>query len=1072
MVSVYPLPSGTPDYATAANMVAAQNDILSYVIQAMAGVVDQSICTQQQQLDSVARTLLSSACGRVSSNGRALAPVANALITQGTVACSESQLLLNRVTTDIVTGQPVDGSNPLSQPATPAILTEGPPLPGCVLAVLRPAQTQVQYPSGDPVADVSQNRSAAFAYNQVPGGQRTYFSVPSAAGPALGAGSFLVGYYDIPAQYLPVTSGANSDRLWVCPAAIPPPGTGQGGGSGTQVPLVQWYCGTNFAGSLVVFQQAGGITPEIYATYQSIKGPFATQAQAAAVCMGATPTPTPQPQPVEEWYCVTSTNPNGEQIWNVFQFDGLAAINATSWKYVSGPFPTQALAQANCTAVQEASKRISSCPAVALPNIPEWCSINVCNTIDAITAAVSGIGSIDIFRFIGAGTLDNPAPKGTWLGDLKDTPLVGNALYTIATTALCVLNGLANAAIIGPGPQTAAFALANGGGILVGMLEKYFSSGFTDLHRKFDYWADYQSPTVIPSVGEADTAFVRGYIDEKQWRCWVRANNVCDEPHRLIRDTQFLRPGWRDAERLSRIGLIEDEDRDSYFVRAGIGTERDRAMFRALYNAYPGFSDVISFMVRDVFDATVVEDAGLDLEFDQKYTGDAERLGSIAGLDRDTARLYWMAHWIQPATQHLYEMLYRLRPGKVPPYLEVTRDDVEKQLGINDIAPSWRDKLIEISYRPVSIRQARQFYQNYVIDKAAVESLYLDHGYVPDQAKAAADNEEVIKPRARAQLSRGWTVAAIAAAYAVGAMSDEEASDRMLGLGFDAAETEQMKRRAKIERQSSIQKRAESRSISSSWTVILKAYNTGSISRDQAGSFLKQQGWSDTSIALALNAEDVRSRQTVVQQAVRTVRQSYLSAEIGLAVAGQQLAAIGVAPPRVQEYLATWQLQLTGKRRVLSGQQALRLFREGLISRVEVETRLNLLGWRNPDLTYQVQEAINARNAAAAKVAAAAAKAQSVAAAQLAREVKAQQALVAQTQRRLCGMVPVERMVKWFGLRYVEMPWFLDRLNTCGYTQDAITGYVDEALAAREKADAAKQKAASKSSTGNGTATP
>jgi hypothetical protein len=1066
----FPLPEGTPDYAQAAQMVSAQQDILSYVIQSMAGYVDEQICTQQQLVDSVARTLMASACGRVSAGGRRIAPVADTLLTQAAAACSEDSIQINRAIDPLRrTADPAIALDPTVLPGTAPANAAMPP--GCTPVVHVTQQQNLLYPSGSP-DDVYQARSLAHAYSSTPGGLNAYFVVPSAQGPFLTGASVLVGYFDCPAGWRPVGAGASSSVLWLCPVNLPVPVPGDGGTPPPPpdtLPL-QWYCGLNFQGTWTIFSLRGGVTPEVYAQYTTIRGPFATEAQAAQNCSPPGQTPAPPPTRTEQWFCVRSRTQSGEMQYAALPFRDILHIAETTWEYVSGPYVDQEQATKSCQAIEGNLSSGFSCPTWKIPAVQEWCSTNVCDTIDAITAAAQGATRLDLFELLNAGTLENMGPEGTWLGLIRKLPGVGTDWANIITIVLCGISSAVNAVVTTTGPSIPAFVTANGVGMVVGMLERWLGTGFTDLHRRADYWADYISPTIIPSVGEADAAFVRGFIDEKQWRCWVRANNVCDEPHRLIRDTQYLRPSWSQAERLYRTGVIGDEERDLYYHRSGIGIPGERAMFRELYTQYPGFDSVITFMVRDVFDPDAVTNGGLDAEFDIKYTADAERLGNIAGLSRDLAKLYWMAHWRQPSTTELYTMLHRLRPGVVPDHLVVTHDAVARQLGINDVAPAWREKLMEISYHSVSIRQARQFYQNGVIDKDGVEGIYLNQGYIPEQAKLAAENERIVKRRALAQLFKGWTPAATANAYASGQMTIQEAHSRMEYLGASKDQIDQLTRRATVERNAKLQLRAQSKAITSSWSVILKAYNTGSVTRDQAVQFLTQHGWSDASAQLALNAEDVRSRQSVVSQAIKTIRSSYLSAEIGLAAAANQLAAIGLAPPRIAELTKTWQLQLSGKRRVLSGQQALRLFREGLISLTEVQTRLNLLGWRNPDLTYQVQEAINARNAAAAKVAAAAAKAQSVAAAQLAREVKAQQALVAATQRKLCGMVPVSRMVKWYGLRYVEMPWFLDRLNTCGYTQDAITGYVDEAIAAREKADAARDKAASKSSTSNGAA--
>lgn len=1094
---IFPLSTTQPDYSVAANLIASQQDILGYVIQTLAQYVDSVLGDQQQAIDSVTRVLQASARGRVAANGRRINPVVECLGTCAAVAVAEDSIQAQRAAASVgcpcptgVTPAPppttqsgiprgVDGGLGSATPAidiggagqTPVSLPPAALPPGCVPLALRDNQSLLLYPSGYPAQDLFSNRSAALGYFDAMGGLRTYFSVPSATGPTLVPPSVLVGYYDIPAGYVPYSSSPASPPTSLCPVnqtgpptPQPPPGT-----------TVQWYCARTRTGTFEVFSAVGVIPQAIRDAYDRIDGPFATEAQAKDLCFSTLPGSDPYRG---QWWCVRATDSLGLDIYNVAAFPSIEAVVAAAWEPFAGPFETKQQAEYAC------ANRIpnpteptptAKCPTFTLPSLPKWCSTSVCDTIDAITSAVQGAGTIDLFQAMGAGTKDNIGPEGTWLGNLRKVPFAGEPLYGFVTLVVCAANELANAVLVSTDSQLPAAIVASSAVLLTGFLERYLGTGFTDIHRRANYWADYQSPTIIPSVGEADAAFVRGFIDEKQWRCWVRANNVCDEPHKEILEAQYLRPSWSQAERLWRVGVINDEDLTRYYAHSGIGDPAERTLFRELYTNYPGFDTVISFMVRDVFDESAITAGGLDKEFSDKYTAQAEKYGEIAGLSRDLAKLYWMAHWRQPTTQELYTMLHRLRPGVVPDNLVVERSDVAKQLGINDIAPGWREKLMEISYHSVSIRQARQFYQNEVIDEPGVEGIYLNQGYIPEQAKLAAQNETIVKRRALAQLFKGWTPAAIATAFAAGKMDAAEVDDLLKYLGASKQQVDDLMRRAKIDRAGKIQLRAESRAITSSWTAVLRAYRSGSVDRLSAQTLLLQYGWSESSTQLALDSEDVRAKQRVVDQGLATVKQSFLTGVTTASAVPNLLSAIGVSQPRIQEYLVAWTLLLTPRRKMLSGQQALRLYSAGFLDETTVRSRLVNLGWSDPDLTLLVLEARRKRETAEARAAAAAEREKIQAASQLAREVAAQQRLLKQTQSRLCGMVSVSRMIKWYANRWISQSYLLTRLRYCGYTEDVIGGYIFEAEQARAKADEKAAEAdtatgsASDSATGNGT---
>lgn len=1079
---IYPLSTTQPDYAVAANLIASQQDILSYVIQTLAQYVDASLSNQQQAIDAVTRVLQASARGRVAANGRRINPVVDCLGTCAAVAVAEDSIQANRAAASV--GCPCEPPTapptaPSTQPgiprgvdgelgtAEPAIEIDGtgeqpstpsPPAlpPGCVPLALRDNQSLLLYPSGYPAQDLFVNRSAALGYFDAMGGIRTYFSVPSATGPTLIPPSILVGYYDIPAGFVPYSTNPSSPPTTLCPVnqtgpptPQPPPGS-----------VVQWYCARTRTGVQEVFSHAGLLPQAIRDAYERIDGPFATEQQARDLCFSTLPGSDPYRG---QWWCVHATDSLGLDIYNVAAFASEEAVVAAAWEPFAGPFETKAQAEYAC------ANRIPNptppgppvkCPTFSLPSLPQWCSTNVCDTIDAITAAVKGAGTIDLFKALDAGTRDNIGPEGTWLGDVRKITVVGESLYGFVSLVLCAIGETANAILASTDSQAPAMLVANSAALLTGFLEKWLGTGFTDIHRRVNYWADYQSPAIIPTVAEADAAYVRGFIDEKQWRCWVRANNVCDEPHKQIVEAQYLKPSWSQAERLWRIGAINDEDLTNYYAHSGIADPVDRTMFRELYTQYPDFDAVISFMVRDVFDPVAVAAGGLDQEFAEKYTDEAEKYGSITGLSRDLAKLYWMSHWRQPTTTELFTMLHRLRPGVVADDIVVTSEAIAKQLGVNDIAPAWRKKLMEISYHSVSIRQARQFYQNEVINEDGVEGIYLNQGYIPAQAKLAAQNETIVKRRALAQLFKGWTPAAIALAYAGGKMDAAEVDDQLKYLGANKQQIDDLMRRAKIDRAAKLQFRAESRAITTSWTTILRAYQTGSVDRVSAQSFLLQYGWSESSATLALDAEDVRSRQKVVDQGIRAVKQAYLTGVVTAFAVPTLLTSIGVSQPRAQEYLVAWTLLLTPRRKVLSGQQALRLYSEALLDEPTVRQRLANLGWADPDLTLLILEARNKRLTAEARAAKAAERERIQAAALLEKEIKEQQALLKQTQSRLCGMVSVSRLIKWYANRWISQSYLITRLRYCGYTEDVIGGYIFEAEQARNKVNAAAAKEA------------
>ena len=72
-----------------------------------------------------------------------------------------------------------------------------------------------------------------------------------------------------------------------------------------------------------------------------------------------------------------------------------------------------------------------------------------------------------------------------------------------------------------------------------------------------------------------------------------------------------------------------------------------------------------------------------------------------AGLPEEQARNYWAAHWELPSAQMGYAMFQRRI---------IDHETLVMLLKSLDIMPFWRDKLIEMSYNPLTRVDVRRMY--------------------------------------------------------------------------------------------------------------------------------------------------------------------------------------------------------------------------------------------------------------------------------------------------------------------------------------------------------------------------
>ena len=255
-------------------------------------------------------------------------------------------------------------------------------------------------------------------------------------------------------------------------------------------------------------------------------------------------------------------------------------------------------------------------------------------------------------------------------------------------------------------------------------------------------------PYSLPTQGEINAAWLSNEINIDQWRCWTRAIGNLDGPQEKIVSAARERPGVADWVTLYLRGKITRDELSSNLRTQGVVNETDTNRFLELADYIPSISDIIRFMVRDVFDPEVVQKYGYDNEFDQKYTADAEKLGRANGFTKEQARYYWRAHWNMPSNTQLYEMFHRQRPDKEGVVNPVTRKDVEDAIRVNDMSPFWVPRLVDISYRQLGRTDARRAYMVGAITRSDYVSSLRDIGFSQTDAERLSQSTVRAKQRA------------------------------------------------------------------------------------------------------------------------------------------------------------------------------------------------------------------------------------------------------------------------------------------------------------------------------------
>ena len=265
--------------------------------------------------------------------------------------------------------------------------------------------------------------------------------------------------------------------------------------------------------------------------------------------------------------------------------------------------------------------------------------------------------------------------------------------------------------------------------LIIGAFEQWLSADFGQLKQPLVYATDAMNPVMYPTAAEAMQAYVTGTINEEVFQLWVQQNNMCFEPYTTLIDASrtklapqtALMAYWRGE--LTKPDFIDELKAQGYMYKSQHDSIEKANKF------LPPVTDLIRFMVRDVFDKDKRDFYAPDVGFDKKWEKMQPKYGFMQGIDDPIAELYWRAHWIMPSTGQLYDFFHRSRGLPEGHKAKMGPVFLEQALQVNDNNPSWMPFLINSSYRILTRVDVRRAYRLGAIDQPEVRRNYRMRGY-------------------------------------------------------------------------------------------------------------------------------------------------------------------------------------------------------------------------------------------------------------------------------------------------------------------------------------------------------
>lgn len=293
----------------------------------------------------------------------------------------------------------------------------------------------------------------------------------------------------------------------------------------------------------------------------------------------------------------------------------------------------------------------------------------------------------------------------------------------------------------------------------------------------------------------------RGFISEEEYYEYMHKLGYTKEEANKLKELEERRLGAGDLVELLYRGKITEEQ--YYQMMKEIGFDKEKADYvKELYKYIPSPADFVRFAVREVFNPQVVEKYGYDEEFPK----DIVPYARMRGMDEETLKWYWRAHWELPSPTMAFEMLHRLNPevlntpttlggtmrdkyakmGLDVSNLEVTVEDVRTLLKVADYPKYWRDRITAISFTPLTRVDLRRIYTLGLINEQELKARLMELGYSSEDADLMIEFYKAYKN----QQEKDFSKSEVLKLYRLRAIKREEAIEMLKNIGYDENEAD------------------------------------------------------------------------------------------------------------------------------------------------------------------------------------------------------------------------------------------------------------------------------------------
>ncbi|MBA7534493.1 hypothetical protein ES705_26741 [subsurface metagenome] len=448
---------------------------------------------------------------------------------------------------------------------------------------------------------------------------------------------------------------------------------------------------------------------------------------------------------------------------------------------------------------------------------------------------------------------------------------------------------------------------------------------YPPLSTAYSKWAYAKHPNMVPGLADLTELLYRKQIGRQDFIDTAEQNGFsADWADKFFAGNTTLLQA-HEYVTLWRRGVIDEGECDDKLSRLRFNAE-SILQFKRATEFFPSPLDLVRFAVREVYTPEIVEKFGQMEDLPGKYIEEAAK----AGLPVEQAKNYWASHWMLPSPLQGFGMLHRDI---------VDQDTLKMLLKSLDIMPYWRDRLIQLSYNPLTRVDVRRMHAMGILDANAVAKAYRHGGYSPENADLMAE----FTVRYNADEGTGLTRASVQKAYKIGLITVIQLKSYLESFGYSEDVVEYWLMITEYEK--------SLLEIEAYKTELFRQYRKGLITIEDIRQALYERGLPATYVEQAID-EETKTPSLKIKMPTRTDLTDWLLLQIiDEEYFVEQMRAIGYRQQDIEFYLTQAAFEVdTSKRKFLPIKTYQRWLQTAILG-VEDFTRIStIMGYSEDDI--------------------------------------------------------------------------------------------------------------------------